>query len=136
MPYTYEMPVRYADTDAQGHTFFANYLTFCDEALTYYLDAIGCSYNDLEAQEGVMFVYASASCDYKGRTFFSDRLQITVDVERVGTTSLTTRYRVRRPDGSLAVEARLVNVCLDTESRTPRPLPERLRVAIVSFEGS
>lgn len=132
MPYTYELPVRYADTDAQGHTFFANYLTFCDEALTYYLEAIGCSYGSLEAQERAMFVYATASCDYKGRTFFSERLQISVTVERLGNTSLTTRYQVRRPDGSLAVEARLVNVCLDVDSRQPKPLPPRLRAAIAA----
>jgi acyl-CoA thioester hydrolase len=136
MPYTYELPVRYADTDAQGHTFFANYLTFCDEALTYFLEDLGCPYTSLEEDDGVMFVYASAGCDYRGRTLFSQRLRVEVEVERIGRTSLTTRYRVRRPDDTIAVEARLVSVCLDAAARTPSPLPDRLRAALVSRQTS
>ena len=135
MPYTYELPVRFADTDAQGHTFFANYLTFCDEALTYYLSAIGCDYNTMEAEEEVMFVYASASCDYRGRTLFSERLRIEVTAERVGRTSLTTRYRVHGPDGTLAAEARLVSVGLDPRTHEPKPLPARLRAAIAAHSA-
>ena len=76
MPCTDELPVRFAETDAQGHTFFANYRTFCDEALTYGLSATGCDYTTMEAEEGVMFVY-------RDRTLFADRLRIGLTPERV-----------------------------------------------------
>ena len=39
--YALPLTVRYADTDAQGHVFFANYLTYADEGLTGYLAEIG-----------------------------------------------------------------------------------------------
>ena len=37
--------VRYADTDAQGHVFFSNYLIYFDQGLTDYLKAIGYGYD-------------------------------------------------------------------------------------------
>jgi acyl-CoA thioesterase FadM len=76
MPCTDELPVRFADTDAQGHTFFANYRTVCAQALTYGLSATGCDYTTMEAEEGVMFVY-------RDRTLFADRLRIELTPERV-----------------------------------------------------
>ena len=129
-PFIYRLPVRYADTDAQGHVFFANYLVYCDEALTYFFEHIGLSYNRLEAEHGVQLVYASSGCDYRERTLFGDPLQVKVEVERIGRTSLTTRYQIERMPGRLAATGRLVSVCLDAETREPRPLPEPLRTAL------
>jgi len=126
--FSYELPVRYADTDAQGHVFFANYLTFFDEGLTYFFEHLGCRYEDLEA-EGAMFVFADAQCRYLGSARFGDRVQVDVRCERLGRTSLTTAYVLRRGEDVLA-EGTLVSVCLDTSTRTPRALPERLREAL------
>lgn len=131
--FLYRLPVRYADTDAQGHVFFANYLVYCDEALTYFFEHIGHPYTQLEAEHGVQLVYASSGCDYHERTLFGDPLQVTVEVARLGRTSLTTRYRVERQPGVLAATGRLVSVCLDKQSRQPRPLPEPLRAALAPY---
>lgn len=133
--FVYELPVRYADTDAQGHVFFANYLTFYDEALTAFFAHLGCPYADLEREAGAMFVYASAQSDYRGRTFFGDRVQIAVSVESVGNSSLVTRHRATTAPGRLVAEGRLVSVCLDVHSRQKRPLPDRLRAALLTPLG-
>ena len=130
MPYTHQLSVRYADTDAQGHTFFANYLTFCDEALTYFLAALGCDYASMEQADQAMFVFAHSSCTHLARTFFADRLDIEVTAERIGHTSFTTLHTIRRPDGVVAAQGRLVSVCVHPTSRQKQPLPERLRQAL------
>lgn len=134
MPFVHELSVRYADTDAQGHTFFANYLTFCDEALTYFLVHLDCDYASMEHQEQAMFVYAHSSCNHLGRTFFADRLRVEVTPERIGQTSFTTLHRIIRPDGTLAAEGRLVSVCVHTETRQKQPLPDRLRHALTAMQ--
>ena len=135
-PFAYELPVRYADTDAQGHVFFANYLTFFDEALTYFFAHLGCPYDALEREEGVMFVYASAQSDYRGRTLFGDRVRIAVAVEKVGHSSLVTRYAAERgPDAPVAA-GRLVSVCLDAQTREKRAIPERLRLALARYSSA
>ena len=41
--------VRYAETDAMGVVYYANYLAFFESARIEYIRAIGCSYRDMEA---------------------------------------------------------------------------------------
>lgn len=130
--YAFPLKVRYADTDAQGHVFFANYLTFMDEALTGYFHAIGCSPAEMNAM-GVDFVYADAQCSYRGRAFFEDVLSIHVAVARVGNTSFTTSYGVYRGD-ELVAEGRTVTVCVDAKSLAKTAVPERLSQAIAAYD--
>jgi acyl-CoA thioester hydrolase len=125
--HTLLLPVRYADTDAQGHVFFANYLTYADEGLTGYLAAIGCSYAWLEAS-GVDLVYAASSCQHRGSARFGDVLQIRTALHRLGRTSLTTQVQVCR-DGEILAQIELVSVCLDRTTRSPVPIPEHLRTS-------
>ena len=129
-PFVHRLPVRYADTDAQGHVFFANYATFMDEALTYLLAHIGLPYATIEADLGVMCVYAATQSRFKARTFFGDVLAVQATVSHIGRTSFTTAYEIRRPDGTLAAEGALTSVCLDRHSRAPVPVPDRLRAAL------
>lgn len=129
-----ELPVRYADTDAQGHVFFANYFTYCDEALTAYLRSAGMAWKDVLAL-GVDMFYVSAHCDYRGSARFEDTVVVGVRVERIGTTSLETAYELRNGrGGEIIATARLVNVCVAKESREKMPVPEPLRAAIAAVE--
>ncbi len=41
-PFTLPIDIRFADTDTNGHVFFANYLAYFDTALLKYLNHIGC----------------------------------------------------------------------------------------------
>jgi acyl-CoA thioester hydrolase len=45
--FIHTIQVRYADTDAQGHVYFSNYLTYFDEAHTAYLREIGFPWSKL-----------------------------------------------------------------------------------------
>ena len=135
MPHRYALPltVRYADTDAQGHVFFANYLTYCDEGLTGYLAAIECSYQDLEAID-LDLIYAASRCDHRGSAKFGDVLQIHTAITRLGTTSLTASVQVCR-QGELLAEASLTSVCVSRSDHTPQPIPDRLREAVRRYES-
>ncbi len=128
-PFVHRMPVRFADTDAQGHMYFANYLTFCDEALAAFMRARGCPWQAL-VEEGVDMFYVSARCDYAGSARFEEALAIEVSLARVGRTSVTSAYVVRGPGGEELARAELVSVCVDVETRAPTPVPERLRALV------
>ena len=128
--------VRYADTDAQGHVFFANYLTYADEGLTWWLHHIGLPYARLE-ELGLDFVFADARCTYRGRARFNELLHIHCGPERVGRTSLTHRFEVvRASDDTLLAEGTLVQVCVGRPEGRPSPLPDELRAAITASEGA
>ena len=140
-PYFHELRVRYADTDAQGHVFFANYLTYADEALSGWLRHIGYPYDEL-MKLGVDFVYADSHVRYRDRAFFEELLHVHVGPVKVGNTSLVSRFEVVRPAAdpswttdTVLAEGELVQVCLAMPSREKAPLPQALRDAI-SARGS
>jgi len=130
--FAHRMRVRFADTDAQGHMFFANYLTFCDEALTAYVRAIGCPYDRLMALEVDMF-YVSSKCDYKGRSRFEDELAIHTRIARVGNSSFTSECFIYNGD-ELVAEASLTSVCVNSKTGGKVPVPDVLRDAISQYE--
>jgi acyl-CoA thioester hydrolase len=122
--------VRYADTDAQGHVYFANHLTFADEGLSAWMRHIGWSYDVVQAA-GVDFVFADAHARYRDRALFEEVLHVHVGPQRVGNTSIVHRFEiVRAADGGLLVEGELVQVCLAMPSREKARVPEALREAI------
>ena len=131
--YWFELVVRYADTDAQGHVYFANYLTYFDEAFTGYLHAIGYPPKQMLG-DGVDVVYRDAQCEYLGSGRFEDRLRIGVRAERFGNTSFTLACLIER-DGDAVARGRLTNVCVDHATMTKVPVPEAFRAAVQAFEG-
>ncbi len=130
--YWFELVVRYADTDAQGHVYFANYLTYFDEAFTGYLHAIGYPPKQM-LEEGVDVVYRDAQCEYLGSCRFEDRLKIGVQVARFGTTSFTLRYVIDNA-GAVVARGRLTNVCVDRQAMTKVNVPRGLVEAVEAFE--
>lgn len=129
----HHFPVRYADTDGAGHVFFANYLIYADEGYTAYLNAIDCSYRELESL-GVYMVFAHTECNHRGSARHGDTITVHTRIPRVGRTSLTVEARVLRGEELLA-EVQLVSVCMSHGTRTPVEVPERLRTAIAAREA-
>ncbi|NCG19805.1 MAG: YbgC/FadM family acyl-CoA thioesterase [Rhodobacterales bacterium] len=130
--YFHPLRVRYADTDAQGHVYFANYLTYADEGLSGFMRHIGWG-SDTTEQRGVDFVFADAQARYRDRAFFEDVLHVHIGVERIGRTSLVTRFVVHRPaDDTVLAEGQLVQVCLAMPAREKTPLPNDLRDSLVA----
>ena len=134
-PYVYRMLVRYRDTDAQGHVYFANYLVFCDEAWGAYMRHIGMPYQDL-TKLGVETFYVNARCDYSGSATYEDEVQIETRVTRLGRSSVTTAFGVRNEQGETLADASLTSVCVDRSTRKPAPIPDELRRLIREFEGA
>lgn len=128
MSFVYEMQVRFADTDAQGHMYFANYLTFCDEAFAAYMRHIGVPWQTL-VDEGVDMFYRSAKCEYRGSAKFETKIAIETRIARIGNTSVVTAYTMRDAAGAIIAEAELTSVCIDLKTRRPTRVPLRLRDA-------
>ncbi len=133
--FAHDMSVRFADTDAQGHMFFANYFTFCDEALSAYMRAIGFPWQRL-LELGVDMFYVNASCDFKGRARFETQLAVHARIGRLGTTSFTSEYAVYDGDGDAPIaEARLVSVCVTHPGGDKTRIPDELRDAVARYES-
>lgn len=129
--FAHRLRVRYAECDMQGHVFNGNYLTWFDTAHTELLrEAFGPYARIVES--GVEFVVAEASVRYRSPARFDDELEILVRLEAPGTSSLTSRFEVRR-DGELLTEGMLRHVCVDARSFAKAPWPEELRAAFERY---
>lgn len=127
------LPVRYADTDAQGHVFFGNYFTYMDEALGGYLRALGLAVADLQAL-GIDFVYVDAHCQYKGSARYEDVLHVHAHMARIGNTSFTVACTITLADSDRAIAAGAITaVTVDAVTRQPARLPDAIRAAVARF---
>lgn len=129
MPFETTVDVRYSDIDAMGHVNNAVYATYFEQGRMDYFEEL------LEAdlsQEGA--VLAALSVDYL-RPIELDHGPVTVsiDVPRVGTTSLPMEYELYRADGELAATGETVQVAFDRDAGEPYPLPDEWRETILSF---
>jgi acyl-CoA thioester hydrolase len=123
-----------SDTDMLGIVYYGRFMPFFDAAVIAYQRHLGIP---LMGPPGHRFVVRRASVDYRESARFDDVLEIFVRVAHIGRTSHTVRYRVERllGDGPVHMaDGEIVFVGLD-ETRTPTPMPESVRAAIVAFEG-
>jgi acyl-CoA thioester hydrolase len=117
------VPVRWRDTDAQGHVNHAVFLTYLEEARdAFYTQAIGADPS---------YVVVRIEVDLRAEVRHPDR-QVTVRIraERFGTTSLTTWETILTPSGEVAAEARVVTVRWDPGQRKPIPFSEAERARL------
>ena len=123
-PFTTDVTVRYADTDAVGHVNNAVYATYLEMARTaYYAEAIGDFEPDIET------VLARLEIDYLREIRFEDAVTVGVAITGVGRSSFRMAYEIRAND-AVAARAETVNVTIDPETGKSRPLPERWREII------
>ncbi|WP_089385398.1 acyl-CoA thioesterase [Halorubrum vacuolatum] len=129
--YAVELEVRFRDIDAMGHVNNAVYATYIEQARTRYVRDV------LETDlASIPTVLASLSIDYRRPVLLSDgAVTVTIEVPKVGTSSLPMRYTIATADGDVAAEAESTQVFLDPETERPTPIPERYREAIVERHG-
>jgi acyl-CoA thioesterase FadM len=74
------------------------------------------------------YVVVRLEVDLRAEVRLSDqRVTVRVEVESLGTTSLTTRETIFVPSGEVAAEARVITVKWDADQRKPVPFTETER---------
>jgi acyl-CoA thioester hydrolase len=135
-----KLRVRYGECDPQGVVFNAHYLAYFDIAITELLRAAFGSYQAL-VDRGVDMVVAEAGVRYHRPAHFDDELTLEVEVTRLGTTSITTGYRVLR-DEELLGDGTLRHVVVDLERLLEREqnaktaIPDWMREGFAPYVAS
>lgn len=86
---------RYADTDAMGVVYYANYLVYFEVARTTALAELGHPYWDME-KAGVLIPVLRAHCEYLRPARYGDLLTIRVARSRPGAARVRFDYELRR----------------------------------------
>jgi len=129
--FSHSFRVRYGECDSQGIVFNANYVAYFDHAFTELWRAAFGSYRVME-ERGIDMVVAKVEVDFQGSARFDDLVSLGLGVERLGTTSMTTRLRLRR-DEELLVQGRMRHVFVDAESWSKTEIPGWLRDGLAPY---
>jgi acyl-CoA thioester hydrolase len=94
--------VRYADTDAAGVVYYANYLVYFEVARVELLRALGHPIPDIEAR-GILLPVVEARLKYLRPARLDDLLTVSISVASMGPASFGFGYEITREDGLLLV---------------------------------
>lgn len=128
MPFSYHRTVRFADTDAAGVVFFANYLAICHEAYEESLAAAGIDLAAFFRDTGVVVPIAKSSADYLRPLQPGDKLRIALVPVSLSENAFAIDYELFRlgPVEKLAARVRTEHVATSPAKRTRVPLPPAL----------
>ncbi len=118
--------VRWRDSDALGHVNHAVFLTYLEEGRdAFFIRVLG---------SDPSYVVARIELDLRAEIRLTDkRVAVRLEVESVGTTSLTTRETITLPSGEKAAEARVVVVRWDTDRQRPTAFTDTERRQLAGY---
>lgn len=123
------MKVRFADVDDARVVYYPQYLDYCHVTFEEWIEAgLGRPYAEIFQGDGVGYPAVNLHVDYAAPSRFGDVLDVAVTCLRVGTTSVTVRYRMSRArDGVPCADARVTVACVDMATFRAMPHPPGLR---------
>jgi len=125
--------VYYADTDAGGVVYYANYLRWFEMDRSELLEKLGPSVAEY-ARRGLLFAVARLEIDYHRSAVLGDELEIQTQVEQVRHVRFRLQQSVvRRPDGQQIATARVMLACLNPAGKISA-LPAELATALTSIQ--
>ena len=134
--YAARLRVRYADTDAMGVVYYANYLAYFEVGRVELLRALAADYRALE-DGGAVAAVVRADCRYRSPARFDDLLAVHTRATITGRASMRFDYQIRRePDDTLLAEGFTEHAILNRHTFRPMRLPESVRQALDRYASA
>lgn len=127
---SFELRVRYAETDQMKVAHHANYFVWFELARSEFCRAYGVDYARMEA-DGLFMPIVECRCRYKQPARYDDLLTIACTIAERSRRTLRISYTVHRGDTLLA-EAETYQMLVDDRGR-PRAFPDEIAVR---FDGA
>ena len=122
------MRVRYNEVDAQALVYFAQHLTYYDNAITEFLRSLSFDLFDYARVSGLDFNVVHAEIDFAQPVRLDDELDVAVAVDRLGTSSVTFATTLHPADrDDVLSRGRVVWVHADQGTMRSTPIPDHLR---------
>jgi acyl-CoA thioester hydrolase len=117
--------IRWRDMDGYGHVNNAVYLNYLEECRDRLVESL------FGAEEAWDFVLAHVGIDFRNELTQADgEVMVRCEVSSVGRSSIRTRERIEKRDGTLAAEAESVIVPRAPDRQASRPLTAEERAVL------
>jgi 4-hydroxybenzoyl-CoA thioesterase len=129
MAFTSIHKIRFDDVDGAGIVYYPQYFHLCHAAFEDFFDtAASVSYSALIRERRLGFPTVAIESSFTAPLSYGDVAVVELSVERLGTTSATFSYRIRRRrDGVACFAAIVTTVLIDLDSQESQPIPDDIR---------
>ena len=123
---TYRGTVRSDELDRLGHMNIQHYMARISEAGFAVMEKIGLGESSAANGRKALSMLR-CEIEFRRELTQGEATRIETEMQKVGTSSLTFRHRlIVEADGKLAMEAKVVAVCIDLDARRSAPLPDEV----------
>lgn len=133
--YRAELIVRFGHIDKAGIVYYPRLVNYFHVAMEEFFGAVlGTDYPSFLSEHRLGLPAAHLEVDFLRPLRYGDHIQVEVDIEKVGESSIIWLYRIFRPaENQPAARARIVTVNVDMDTFEKRPVPEWLRDRLESY---
>jgi acyl-CoA thioester hydrolase len=124
-----QVRVTYAETDAMGIVYYANYLRWLEVGRTELMRSLGIAYKEME-DRGAFLPVSEVFCKYHVPARYDDILIIETTVDFLRRASIQFSYRIlRKSDGTLLITGSTLHAFVDREGKIVK-VPPALRAKL------
>jgi 4-hydroxybenzoyl-CoA thioesterase len=128
-----ERRIRFSDCDPAGIVFYPQYFVLFNGAMEDWVDAIGIGFENLVAQRRIGLPSVRIEADFQAVSRMGDRVNLVLDVERVGGKSITLAWRCVSADtGEVRMTMKQVVVTTSLDTHQAVAIPADLRAALAA----
>lgn len=120
--YQCEMPLRFADMDADQHINNAEFYRYMEEARMRWVHSLKLAMTP----PAPVPVLAASACSFRKPIFYPGNVTVEIYLGRIGVSSVRTHYLLRS-GGEIAAEGYAVSVWVDPQTNQPIALPDAVR---------
>ncbi|MBK9030022.1 MAG: acyl-CoA thioesterase [Myxococcales bacterium] len=137
MAFECSLPIRFADVDHAGIVYYPRFFHYFHLAFEELFRArLGArAYVELLDRDRVGFPAVHAEADYHAPLRFGDTATIALSVVKLGESSITFRYRVRRDEVACATGT-VVCAVVDLDRFRACPIPPKIRALVADLVES
>jgi acyl-CoA thioester hydrolase len=132
-PFSHQVRVRFAETDAQGIAHHAAYVVWLEEARVAYLDAFTGGYTHIREQ-GIEALTTGVRLEYRVAAGFHDVLTVWTRCAEIRGARFRYEYRILRGD-ELVAEGSTMHATVDRSTHRPVRVPGWFVELVDAAEG-
>ena len=134
-PYVHKSPVRFTHTDPAGYVFFPRFFEMFQAAVEdWFNEGMEVDYAEM-IRQGYGLPTAKTECTFMAPSRLGDLLELSVVLEKVGTSSIAIRFEGRVGE-ELRLKANSVLVVISLETGRPVPIDDDLRERLNWYLGN
>ena len=122
--FSYKTHIKLYQTDAAGRLFFGHQFFLIHDAEEAFLNEIGLGTNFIIEKSDYIFPIIHTEADYLCPLKNGENITITLEVDKIGHSSITELFTIYNADTIVAGKVKLVHVCVEKKSGEKSGIPE------------